>query len=285
MEKKMKNRKINLFLSFTTVFSFFLFCFSFSAGKKNSVNSIKSALVNPSYSENIEKIIVQSSQEILVLKSEGKWWSCENRGIKTFADKKTVSNFIKNLSKIRNMYKISDSLNGRIGLGLTEGSAQIVTVVGSNGKILSKLYFGASDSLSSRITVAAEKGKICYETEDDFSAYLKTDVNFWSIPEIFFAIKNPSNLKLSSADLHTLLSLRHGKIYGANAFPENAVFEKSITLFGQYDSLQRVDFYKSKAQEGFEYFYSQTVEPQVVKDNAVFEVSSWTYERLQKILK
>ena len=85
--------------------------------------------------------------------------------------------------------------------------------------------------------------------------------------------------------MHTLLSLRHGKIYGANAFPENAVFEKSITLFGQYDSLQRVDFYKRKAQEGFEYFYSQTVEPQVVKDNAVFEVSSWTYERLQKILQ
>ena len=285
MEKKMKNRKLNLFFSFTTVFSFFLFCFSFSAEKKNSVKSIKSALVNPSYSENIEKIIIQSPQEILVLNSERKWWSCENRGIKTFAEKKTVSNFIKNLTKIRNMYKISDSINGRMELGLIEGSSQIVTVVGSNGKILSKLYFGASDSLSSRITVATEKGKICYETEDDFSIYLKTDVDFWSIPEIFFAIKNPSNLKLSSADLHTLLSLRHGKIYGANAFPENAVFEKSVTLFGQYDSLQRVDFYKRKTQEGFEYFYSQTVEPQVIKDNAVFEVSSWTYERLQKILK
>lgn len=285
MEKKMKNKKINFFLSFTTIFSFFLFCFSFFAGKKNSVNSIKSALVNPSYNENIEKIIIQSPQKILVLKSEGKWWSCESRGIKIFADKKIVSNFTKNLTKIRNMYEISDSTNGRLELGLIEGSAQIVTVVGPNGKILSKLYFGASDSLSSRITVAAEKGKICYETEDDFSVCLKNDANFWSIPEIFFAIKNPSNLRLSSADLHTLLSLRHGKIYGENAFPKNAVFEKSVTLFGQYDSLQRVDFYKRKTQEGFEYFYSQTVEPQVVKDNAVFEVSSWTYERLQEILK
>ena len=64
------------------------------------------------------------------------------------------------------MYKISDSLDGRIGLGLTEGSAQIVTVVGSNGKILSKLYFGANEQKGRSLTnELAEANLLNHKTE------------------------------------------------------------------------------------------------------------------------
>ena len=283
----MNMKKINRFLFCTTVFSAVLFLFSFTAGKKTQVKSVKSALLNPSYNSKISALIIQNPEEVLTLRKQKNFWSAEKSGILTFADTKTVENFTTYLTKIRNLYKISDGKDAKTELNLTEDSATIVTVIDENGRIVSKLYFGADDALTSRITLAAEKGKNCFETEDDFSPYLKTDLDFWAVPEIFFAIKNPSNLNLSPADLHTLQSLRHGKILpSSSSVLKNLEIENSVTLYGQYDSFQRIDFYEYEdAKEGKLYFYTQKIEPQEIKDTAVFEVSSWTYDKIKELLK
>lgn len=283
----MKQKKINAFLTFTAVFSFLLFLFSFFKVNKTENKAIKSALVNPSYSERIKTLIIQNPQELLTLRKQENYWTCEKSGIYTFADTKTIENFTAYLTKIRNMYKISDSKDAKIDLKLTEDSAVIITIIDENSKILSKLYFGNEDALTSRIPVTTEKGKICYETQDDFSPYLKTDLNFWAVPEIFFAIKNPSNLNLSASDLHTFQSLRHGKVFESTSLPVNAQFVKSITLYGQYDSSQRIDFYEytARKKEGKNYLYTLTVEPQSFYNNAIFELSSWTYDKIKELLK
>lgn len=283
----MKTKKINFFLTFTATFSFLLFLFSFFKVNKTENKAIKSALVNPSYSEKIKTLIIQNPQELLTLRKQENYWTCEKSGIYTFADTKTIENFTSYLTKIRNMYKISDSKDAKIDLKLTEGSAVIITIIDENSKILSKLYFGSEDSLTSRIPVTTERGKICYETQDDFSPYLKTDLNFWTVPEIFFAIKNPSNLKLSVSDLHTFQNLRHGKIFESTSLPVNAQFVNSITLYGQYDSSQRIDFYEytARQEEGKHYLYTLTVEPQIFYNNAIFELSSWTYDKIKELLK
>ncbi|MDD5790063.1 MAG: hypothetical protein PUE30_06035 [Spirochaetia bacterium] len=280
----MKNKKVNSILLCTAFVSFILFLFSFFSEDGNSVKAVKSALVNPADGENIHKIIISSPSEVLTLQKEKKFWTCERGEACAFADEKNVLNLIKNLVKLRNMYKISDSIDGRSELGLVEGSAQIITVAGSDGHVFSKLYFGSSDALTSRITVASERGKACYETEDDFSVFLKTDLNFWSVPEIFFAIKNPSNLTLSPEDLHLLLSLRHGQFFGFEPVPREAVFEKSVALYGQYDSFQKVDFYSLLQDGEILYLYTQTVGGEEKLCNAVFEVSRWTFERLNRLL-
>lgn len=283
----MKQKKINELLTFTAVFSFLLFLFSFFKVNKTENKAVKSALVNPSYSERIKTLIIQNPQELLTLRKQENYWTCEKSGIYTFADTKTIENFTAYLTKIRSMYKISDSKDAKIDLKLTEDSAVIITIIDENSKILSKLYFGNEDALTSRIPVTTEKGKICYETQDDFSPYLKTDLNFWAVPEIFFAIKNPSNLNLSASDLHTFQSLRHGKIFESTLIPVNAQCVKSITLYGQYDSSQRIDFYEytARKEEGKNYLYTLTVEPQSFYNNAIFELSSWTYDKIKELLK
>ena len=58
----MKQKKINAFLTFTAVFSFLLFLFSFFKVNKTENKAIKSALVNPSYSERIKTLIIQNPQ-------------------------------------------------------------------------------------------------------------------------------------------------------------------------------------------------------------------------------
>ena len=67
------------------------------------------------------------------MRNENDVWLCEKQGIFTFADKKTVNNLIADLTKIRSMYKISDTIEAKIDLNLTEDSASIITVIDDSG--------------------------------------------------------------------------------------------------------------------------------------------------------
>lgn len=281
-----KNVLTKIFFSLF-VFSFTLFMISFCTGTEvRSPKSVNSALVNPAHRENIRIILIQSPQGIISLKNENDIWSAEEQGIHTFAEEKNIESLIKNLTKIRKMYKISDSLEAKIDLSLTQDSAKIITIIDNRGLVVSKLYFGLQTALTSRINLCTENAKVCYETEDNISAYLHTDIDFWTKPEIFFAVKNPSNLNIPAADLSTLLSLRHGKVLLSQNVPYGCTRIDSVTLIGQFNSFQTVDFYSRKNDDGTdEYFYIQHIEPETITNNAVYEISGWTYSRLTTLLK
>lgn len=281
----MKSSKLNSFLIATTFISFLLCILSFITVKKGERSAVKSALLNPAYKDKVQALIIQSTEDIITLRNENNWWTCEKQGIYTYADTKTIENLISNLTKLRNLYKISDRIDAKVSLNLTDDTARIVTVIDNRGNSVSKLYFGFDDSLTSRINTSTERGKVSYETEDDISPYLKTDLNFWTIPEIFFAVKNPSNLSLSKNDLHTLKSLRHGKIHSSIKLPVDCTRVNSVLIKGQYNISQKIDFYFHQTVDGPEYFYTQNIEPEIINNNAVFEISQWTYDRITKLLK
>lgn len=281
----MSVKKINTILCFTAVFSFLLFLISVFQVNKNEQKSVKSALINPSYRENIGTLLIQTPQEIITLRYVEDFWIVEKQGTNTFADKKIVDELIKNLTKLRNLYKISDKYEARIDLNLTEEGSKIVTALDTRGRAVAKLYFGLEDSLTSRLAVASQNAKLSYETEDDFSTFLTTDLDFWTEKEIFFAIKNPSNLNISSSSLEKLLSLRHGKVRLSTERPEKASFIRSISLLGQYESSERVDIFVKEEKDRVQYFYTHKILPQVIEDNAVYEISSWTYESLTGLVK
>ncbi len=277
----MNNKKTaGIILSISILF------FLFSLVKKNdsSGNSLKSVLLNPGVKDQIQALILQSPDEILTIRNDGKSWICEKKGIYTKASDKNVNNLINYLTTIRNMYKISDTKDGKIPLNLTEESAFIITVIADNGKPAARLFFGNTDSLTSRINVSSEKSRNSYEVQDDFSPYLKTDLNFWTVPEIFFSIKNPSNLKLNKNDLYTLQSLRHGQVLDTDSLPNNCVKVRRIFIKGQLEDSQTVDFYEKYTPDGKEYFYIQHLEPEVFNNNAVYSLSQWTYQRITKLL-
>lgn len=280
----MKMNKLRISLIIFTVFSSVLFLLSFCSQKDNAPKPVQSALLNPSYKNSIQTIIIQTPESLLTMRKENDVWLCEKQGIFTFADKKTVNNLIANLTKIRSMYKISDTIEAKIDLNLTEDSASIITVIDDSGKPAAKIYFGDSDTLTARINLRSEKSRICWETADDFSPYLKTDLDFWTIPEIFFAIKEPVNLKISDANLHTLLSLRHGKIYPSTQLPSGVQKERTFELKGPLNTKQIVEFYSLNTPEGKDYFYIQHINDEEFMNNAIYELSGWTYNRLTALL-
>jgi len=280
----MKNRKIDLILVIFLFFSFILFCLSFCVDKNKAI-AIKSALVNPSYKKNISRLIIQDPENLLTLNLKNQFWICETNGLSTYANRENIDNFINKLTNIRNMYKISDNNNEKSNLHLTKENAVIVTVIDSSDKAVSKIYFGKENNLTSRIFVSNDKGRISYETENDLSSFLSTDINFWTVPEIFFITKNPSNLKINADKLHTLLSLRHGNIVPKNQIPSSAVFASSYTLYGQYEYSQRIDFYEYKNSDSTDYYYIQNVSPHNISENCAYELSSWSYNKLKDLLK
>ena len=72
--------------------------------------------------------------------------------------------------------------------------------------------------------------------------------------------------------------------FGFEPVPREAVFEKSVALYGQYDSFQKVDFYSLLQDGEILYLYTQTVGGEENRCNAVFEVSRWTFDRLNRLL-
>lgn len=280
----MQLRRIDRFLIITASISFILFCVSFTAGRRTSPRPVQSALLNPSVREKISLVLIQEKDKQLVLKSSEGRWFCESDGITTSANPELVNIFLDRLSKIRKMYKISDRKEAMAELGLAGDDSKTVVLVDSAQKTAARLSFGQEDSLTSRIAVATLGGKVSYETENDVSPYLYADINFWTEPEIFFAIKNPSNLSLSESDLHTLLSLRHGKILSRAELPLNAEKTRSAVLIGQYNFSQRVNFYRCLNNGTEEYFYTQDFYPNTLDANALYEISGWTYQRLIGLL-
>lgn len=280
----MKLRRTDVFLIFAASISFIVFCISFAATERMRPKPVESALLNPSARDKISLAIIQDSALHIVLKSVNGKWLCESNGVTVSADTKLVSSFLEKLSKIRKMYKISDRKDTMSELGLKDEDAKSVVLLDSEGKTAVKLCFGQENALTSRIAVASSGGKVSYETENDISSYLSADINFWAAPEIFFAIRNPSNLNLSDADLHTLLSLRHGKILARANLPLDAEKAGSVTLMGQYNASQRVDFYRNAANGINEYYYIQEFFPDALDFNALYEISEWTYSRIMGLL-
>ncbi len=278
---KTKCQKI-LLISACASFVLFLFSFKFTFTQNKP---IQSALLNPSYRTKIQTLIIQTPSQIVTLSKKENQWECSVYDTVTFADTKTVENLIKNLTKIRNMYKISDKIAAKSELNLTEESANIITVIDSNQIPVTKLYFGSEDSLTSRINVTTEKGKISYETHNDISPFLTADLDFWTTGEIFFAIKNPSNLSLTKDELHTLLSLRHGNVLNHASLSTALKPVFSATIFGQYESSHRLDFYYEKTSEGDIYYYTQKISPEIINDNAVYELSTYTFDKIKSLLK
>ncbi|WP_147614745.1 hypothetical protein [Treponema pectinovorum] len=280
----MNSKKLNKILCCFAIFSFSLFLISIFAVKKVEQKSIKSALVNPSYKEKIGTIFIKDSQETITLRFLEDFWILEKKGINTFADKKNVEELIRNLSKIRSMYKISDNYKSRIDLKLTDEDAKILIVIDKSGNIISKLYFGEEDFLTSRLTVASQKSKVSYQTENDLSIFLNCDLDFWTEKEIFFAVKNPSNLNINTSSLESLLNLRHGKI-SLDFDKTKATFVRSISLLGQYETQERIDIFLTDENGTEQYFYSHQLTPKIIESNSYYEISQWTYEKLISLVK
>lgn len=282
----MKKKHLVDILSVTTAVSFLLCAVSFFCGGNRKRNGEKTAFLNPSYAKNAESILIFDSVDSIQLFKDGEIWRCEketsdgNFSVLTFADSKKIVHFMELLTKIRTVYKISNSDSEK-----SDEYSKKVVVYDAHKKILCEICFGKTDALLSQISFFASDEKNRFETGDDFSAFLTSSVDFWSAPEIFFWIDSPSNLNLSQNEIYAFKSLRHGKIHPVSDFGTDFVPCGAVLVLGQFQDAQKISFFERKSFGGSDFFYTQEIFPLEKQDSALYEISGWTYRNIMSLLR
>lgn len=324
-------KKLDKLLTKILIFSLILFLFSlfFQKNRRNAPKSIESALLNPKYKNEVAQIEIQilSQNGVINLKKQGDFWLLvKNVGerkteITTFADKKLVTSLIEKACEIRKLYQISDKESDFDQLKTSENAGSTVSFTGNNSKVYTKLYFGAVNPLINRTFVRSEGSKITYETENDLSQFLNSDLNYWSegeilsgiisrganLVEISFEEKSvKSTLDEKSPGFATksasLLSLRHGNIKGEEEFlsamhSQNPQPSAVLTVQDGSGRSTRIEFFEIEEQGQSEseksYFYKKSIKPSPAdsqentfafySENAVYEISAWTYGKIKSL--
>lgn len=280
----MKQKKIVAVSFFMAFFSIIVFLCSFFFEDRTMEKGVESALVNPKNKEKIYFVEFSKNAETLLLKKNENFWYCSGNGIFTFADEEKIEKFLSALTEIRTVYKVLDSERENFDMDSFQISNFRVSLFSSSGEVLGILYFGKTDSLTSRIIFSSKNGRIVFETEDDFSSFLNMAVDFWVKMEIFFGVKNPSNLNFSPDNLHLLYSLRHGKTKSLSELPAASRLVNGFTVYGQFQDYHSIEIYEYESNGRSEYFYRQNVSSSKEEDRAFFELSGITYMTLCNLL-
>ena len=212
------NRKITHFnkllialTAFLAISYFLSFTKSCSSGDRRE--KIKSALVNQKYLENISFITLQDASGALELNNYKGFWTLQR--ISDYSSSQLqntpsiplaperMNNFLNELIKVRNLYKISDKINKNSSLGLNNGTEFHITyaIPDSEGDTegFRELIFGNQDfSLSSRYLMTGESTQV-YEIDDSMDIYLTTSIQSWAEPYIISrAVQNFQSTDIQS---------------------------------------------------------------------------------------
>ncbi len=290
----------------------------FPTGKKNAQKTVKSAILNPKYKDDLSEIkITVSNDSILIKKYEDLWLMTKKNGdeeTSTLADSAIINSLVEKAIKIQNMYKISDKKSNFDALKVTESNSTSISFIGKDNKLYTKVHFGYKNSLLNRIALRAENSNSVFEAENLFDQYLNCDINYWADGLILNEASNPlyitfsdekTDLKTSETNASfsetkkTLTSLRHGRILHKGDL-KNMSFESKLIMQNGDGRIVKIYFYKENASkirgtktendEG-SYFYTRSFIPSPLdskeraealkKDDALYEISSWTYERIK----
>lgn len=316
--QKLNKRLVKLLILSAALFVFSIF---FSNKGRNAPKSTESVLFNPKYLNETDSVIItvkkESGDEVLTIKKEGDFWLLKKQDEKgnelcTFADIKLVSSFFERLCEFRKLYKVSDKEKDFSALATDENNALSISFTNRSGKDFPSLYFGHQNQITGRIFLRSGESKTTYESQNNLSQFLTTDLNYWAEGEILSGINNPLTITLSQgesskaidektegfeAKKRSLLSLRHGKIISEKALEE--ILDKgkmfADSFFKAQDGSGRIavlTFFK--AEEGGEsIYYTRKVTPSpaessentfvLYSENCAYEISEWTYHKIISI--
>lgn len=197
----------------------------FFIANPKSEKSFESALVNPKYE--IDEISLRYEKEgIATISKRGAFWICdyvspEGKNAVFPCDSKLVKNLLDFSRSVVKVYEISDNLKNIDSFSLSQDDAFCLEF-SQNGKTVSKIFFGAADSMR-RIAFYVDKQKKIFCTDSAILAYLTLSPDFWCDPNIFpesvcdkigggtLAI-SPLAIGIEK-DLSQIARLRHGKIF------------------------------------------------------------------------
>lgn len=203
--------------------------------KNNSVNFIRTAILNPSKADLLTDFELQQNDNFLKFYKLNGIWFCEKNNISYPTDQNQVNKFINNLKKCIKMYKISYN-NDDFVLHFNNNSFISLTFLLSDfEKSKTEILFGPCDFSNTKRIIKIMSSDSYFKTEDIFGSFLSADINFWidpyiipasfsekkeakEISRVVFVTDVLSKAIESSNDyaVSRLKLLRHGKIFTGN---------------------------------------------------------------------
>lgn len=188
-EIKMKKININqdnnlIFLYALVLILALLYLLSF-VKKTDKRKVINTALINSKYLDSIYKFQLSNAQGLLELtKKDGIWFAGDFP-----ADSERVNNFLKNLTKIRTLYKLqeiksnkasqSENLNEIYGF---DEANKFVLRYFYNESDFADIIFGKNDFSQTSRYLMSSKSTAVYEADDSLEPYLTLSRQIWCEP-------------------------------------------------------------------------------------------------------
>lgn len=283
------------FIYFATLILAVLYVLSFckSCTSKDKRELLKTTLVNPKYENQIENFEFSDPNNSFELKKINNKWMIKSKdsGMALPADSKRIENFIKNLTKIRNMYKISDKNTKNNSFGLSDNSSFTIKYGFSSG--YHQLNFGNQDfSLSTRFLMT-DKNTTVYEIDDSLDKYLSTSIQSWAEPYLISQevigsitaddIQNAElmteNRILKISDFSKLLELRHGGMAASSEINQEKQTARVNIELGNKNSVILEIFSTEKENE---YLVKSTYRNTNLNQSFYTNISGWTYNKIKE---
>ncbi len=252
-----KNKYLIIITAILTIL--YILSFTKSCSSKDRREKIKTALVNQKYWDSINFITLEDSAGMIELNNYKGFWTLQRVSDYTSSQMQSLpsmpvspermENFLNELTRVRNLYKISDKINKNSSLGLNNGTEFHITYAISDTEGdtegFRQLIFGNQDfSLSSRYLMTGESTQI-YEIDDSMDIYLTTSIQSWAEPYLIShiltantEIQNNSLVYYDSniekrksgkiSDTKKLMELRHGGIPEINEIAE--LYDQGIII-------------------------------------------------------
>jgi hypothetical protein len=293
-----KNSKI---LKYAAILLITLYAVSFLPGvrRDNSEKYIQSSLMNKKYENMLLEITISEKNNSVRLyrRNTADVWEGECNRTVFPVDNKQIQTFITRLTKIRNMYKISDNKKRWSYFFLVDQSA-VTVVYKINENMSTKLYFGGQNFTKTRRYIRSGNNVSSYEIDSDLDFFLTTKTSFWYdpyiIPQNVTASLSEYNIQSVRANgiLYTqksidfkeksrrLSELRHGEI---TTVPQN---EKSVYTFEieSGDGIN-ISIQTYEADEGkiLAYTFTNTLDGRKYDYTYAVMVSNWTFCRIEEL--
>lgn len=295
-----KKNKFNTYLILGCVLLVILYSFSFF--KKPTVDSrksLKTALVNPKYKTEIDKIVIKNDENSITLEKNNSFWeilSSENPFIKLPADSQKINSFLEKLTSIIDVYKIADKKNNEENYNLDKNAYDFNFYV--KNELSGRILFGKQDFSQTKRYVTSESNKKIFEMEDTMQNYLSVKINSWSEPfiisqQVLNSIKKDDiqRIIVNNSEKYTknsknwdeyvskLLDLRQGGIISQEINFDLLEYQLKLEL-GNKNEIT-IFVYKTQNEQEFAlknvYFNSSTN----TKSEYYSLISGWTFSKLK----
>jgi hypothetical protein len=293
MFKKKENR---ILFIINLILLLFILLF-FAAGKNStSIKTEKTSLLNNKYIPLIDTIIIQdpaAGSNLVLNKNELMWIGKTGEGL-TFPSRISIPEMLQEMSRVRSVQKISNSIASWASFDLQQEQALSITFKNSiTQEIYSTLYFGSENFNGSKIYFRTDKSSV-FQTQNDLYTYLSDSI-LWCDTGLI-----PSYTGITEKSVQKIIL----KVFTQDGFQIKEI-DSGSDLFSSYInrlllSTGKPVFYQSEtpvmniyiengnaSEFSMNVFYNEANQLYyIVHDNTLFtyslEISEWTYSSLIK---